>query len=81
MNVVRCGPLECEGSPDDPVGLRTLHRTADDRVHAIVGSLDALGLLPPGSTVGAGYADSLRVRPAGGDLSSSGRVLGTWIES
>ncbi len=35
--------LECEGSPDDPVGIRALHRTADDRVHAIVGSLDALG--------------------------------------
>jgi hypothetical protein len=35
--------LECAGSPDDPVGIRALHRTADDRVHAIVGSLDALG--------------------------------------
>ncbi len=35
--------LECEGSPDDPVGIRALHRSPDDRVHAIVGSLDALG--------------------------------------
>jgi hypothetical protein len=31
------------GTREDPVGIRALHRSADDRVHAIVGSLDALG--------------------------------------
>jgi hypothetical protein len=31
------------GTRDDPVGVRALHRTPDGRVHAIVGSLDALG--------------------------------------
>ena len=31
------------GTRDDPVGIRALHRTADGNVHAIVGSLDALG--------------------------------------
>ena len=35
--------LTCAGTPDDPVGVRALHRTADGRLHAIVGSLDALG--------------------------------------
>jgi hypothetical protein len=31
------------GTREDPVGIRALHRTADGHVHAIVGSLDALG--------------------------------------
>jgi hypothetical protein len=35
--------LSHAGTREDPVGIRALHRTADDRVHAIVGSLDALG--------------------------------------
>lgn len=35
--------LTCAGTPEDPVGVRGLHRTEDGRLHAIVGSLDALG--------------------------------------
>ena len=35
--------LTCAGTPEDPVGVRALHRTDDGRLHAIVGSLDALG--------------------------------------
>jgi hypothetical protein len=35
--------LTCAGTPEDPVGVRALHRTAGGRIHAIVGSLDALG--------------------------------------
>ena len=31
------------GTREDPVGIRALHRTPDGHVHAIVGSLDALG--------------------------------------
>jgi hypothetical protein len=35
--------LTCGGTRERPMGVRALQRTADGRVHAIVGSLDALG--------------------------------------
>jgi hypothetical protein len=35
--------LTCGETREHPMGVRALHRTADGRLHAIVGSLDALG--------------------------------------
>jgi hypothetical protein len=35
--------LTCAGVRENPMGVRALHRTADGRLHAIAGSLDALG--------------------------------------
>ena len=58
--------LECAGSPEDPVGVRALHRTADDRVHAIVGSLDALGkdsaLVADSPSAGAAHCEHWSLR-------------------
>jgi hypothetical protein len=59
--------LTCAGTPEDPLGVRALHRTPDDRVHAIVGSLDALGkdsaLVADSPSAGAAHCEhwSLRV--------------------
>jgi hypothetical protein len=35
--------LSCGATRENPVGVRALHRTTDGQLHAIVGSLDALG--------------------------------------
>ena len=58
--------LSCAGSPADPRGVRALHRTADGRIHAIVGSLDALGkdsaLVADDATAGAAHCEHWEFR-------------------
>lgn len=59
--------LACAGTPENPVGVRALHRTTDGRVHAIVGSLDALGkdsaLVFDHAGVGAAHCEHWVFRP------------------
>lgn len=66
--------LECAGRREEPLGVRALHRTADDRVHAVVGSLDALGkdsaLVADDADAGVAYCEhwSMRLPPRGGGV-------------